>query len=82
MCAQEHGKAGEGLLYSEGAGGKRYFVETVEEAIQHWTQMWLADAAYDNAVASNVQVLHALGVQACPNGHLPICASFPTTTML
>ncbi len=56
MCAQEQGRAGEGSLHSEVAGGKRHFVETVEEAIQHWTQMWLADAAYDDAVALNVQV--------------------------
>jgi hypothetical protein len=66
MCAQEQGKVEEGSLHSEAAGGRRLFVDTVEEAIQHWTQMWLADAAYDQVVASNVQVLYTRGVKPVP----------------
>jgi hypothetical protein len=34
----------------------------VEEAIAHWAHMWLADAAYDDAVVLGVQVaLRACG---------------------
>ena len=40
--------------------GARYkdhsFEEIVEEAIQHWTSMWMADAEHDAVIASNVKV--------------------------
>jgi hypothetical protein len=32
------------------------FETLVEEAIQHWTKMWMADAEYDTVIASNVKV--------------------------
>ncbi len=31
-------------------------MDTVDEAIKHWTRMWEDDARYDSEVASNVQV--------------------------
>ncbi len=45
-----------GAFKDSSAGGTNQFVDTVEEAIKHWTKMWEDDARYDNAVASNVQV--------------------------
>ncbi len=34
------------------------FEAVVEEAIQHWTKMWMVDAEHDAAVAFNVKVAH------------------------
>jgi hypothetical protein len=47
---------GTGPFKDNSASGTNEFVETVEEAIKHWTKMWEDDVQYDNAVASNVQV--------------------------
>ena len=47
---------GSGAFKDNSADGTNQFVETVEEAIIHWTKMWEDDVEYDKAVESNVQV--------------------------
>ena len=64
MGLQDKGRAesysflgvGSGAFKDNSASGTNQFVDTVDEAIKHWTKMWEEDARYDNAVASNVQV--------------------------
>ena len=47
---------GSGAFKDSSMGGTNQFVDTVDEAIKHWTKMWENDARYDTEVASNVQV--------------------------
>ena len=54
---QEQGMA-DGRI-GTGSPGKREnaFLSTVDDIILQWTQMWVADAAHDEAISTNVQVM-------------------------
>jgi hypothetical protein len=52
---QEQGRAD--TFLGVGPRFKDYsFEATVEEAIQHWTRMWMADSEHDAVISSNVKV--------------------------
>jgi hypothetical protein len=44
------------MLKDESKRGHELFVDAVEEAIKHWTQIWVDAADYSEAISSNVQV--------------------------
>ena len=44
------------ILKDESQRGYSVLVDTVEEAIKHWTQIWVDAAEYEDDISSNVQV--------------------------
>lgn len=46
----------DGSFMNAGGSKENPFLATVDSIIQHWTQMWVADAAHDDAIAMKVQV--------------------------
>jgi hypothetical protein len=54
---QEQGRGdGAAMAGVSGRFNDYSFEVVVDEAIQHWTRMWMADAEHDAVIASNVKV--------------------------
>jgi hypothetical protein len=56
LNTQEQGMGDGNSFMDVGNRKDSAFLSTVDKIIQHWTQMWVSDAAHDDAIASKVQV--------------------------